>query len=329
MIVLAHLSAAQRRALVIADNQLALNAGWDESMLRAELAALETEAFDLNLIGFDEGELERLLAEQSKQEFLDPNAVPDLPEFPVSRVGDLWILGEHRLFCGDAIRQEMLETLLDSSPAAMVFTDLPSNHGSKSFQQIPQNAGEPGPYESLHSFYTPMIESCQGAIYLCMSSWELVPMVHRAFTDAGGHSSNLLIWDKHHPKPDRSEYRQQYQPILYGWPKDRKPHWAGSRNQSDVWSIPSMSQTKPTELVERALENSSKSGDLVLDPFAGSGTTLIACQCRKRKARLMELDPRYVDQICLRWQQFSGQPAVLGGENLSFEVIARHRRNAA
>jgi DNA modification methylase len=167
-----------------------------------------------------------------------------------------------------------------------------------------------------------------------MSSAELHTL-QQAFTAAGGHWSTFLIWAKNHFTLGRSDYQRQYEPILYGWAAGATHYWCGARNQGDVWSLarpvanrehPTM---KPVELVERALQNSSRVGDTVLDPFAGSGTTLIACERLQRRARLVELDARYVDVICQRWEQFRGQAAVLDGSGRSFAELARERQQKA
>jgi len=171
-------------------------------------------------------------------------------------------------------------------------------------------------------------------MYICMSSSELHTL-HRAFTEAGGHWSTFLIWAKPHFTLGRSDYQGQYEPILYGWPKGAEHYWCGARNEGDVWFISGPVSNrehptaKPVELVERAVANSSKIGATVLDPFAGSGTTLIACQRRNRRARLIEIDPRYVDVICQRWQQYSGNQAVLDGDGRVFAEIKTERRKKA
>ena len=338
VIVLGHLSETQRRALVLADNQLTLNAVWDETMLRAELAALQAERFDLNLTGFDEQELNRLLAAEDPEALADPDEPPALSVAPVSRPGDLWVLGEHRLLCGDATDRDAVDAVMGGQAAAMIFTDPPYGVAYEGKTPgkltIANDALGEKFYEFLLSACRVMVELSQGAIYICMSSSELHTLF-TAFTGAGGHWSTFLIWSKHHFTLGRSDYQRQYEPILYGWPEGRKHYWRGDRDQGDVWSIirpvanrehPTM---KPVELVERALQNSSRFGDLVLDPFAGSGTTLIACHRRQRRARLLEIDPRYVDVICRRWQQFSGKSAVLDGDGRSFEQIAESRSDSA
>jgi DNA modification methylase len=326
VIVLAHLSEAQRRALVIADNQLALNAGWDDQMLRTELAALQQEPFDLRLLGFNDGELERLLASEDFG-FTDPDAVPAVPQTPVTVSGDLWLLGEHRLLCGDAIRREAIDIVLAGRQADMVFTDPPYNVAyigkNRHKLTIDNDALGDDFYAFLRQACAHLIAVCRGAIYVCMSSSELHTL-YQAFTAAGGHWSTFLIWAKHHFTLGRSDNQRQYEPILYGWRQGAQHHWCGARDQGDVWMIPRPMANrehptmKPVELVERAVDNSSRRGDTVLDPFAGSGTTLIACERQKRRACLIEIDPQYADVICRRWQQYSGKPAIREADGRAF-----------
>jgi DNA modification methylase len=339
VIVLGHLTAKQRRALAIADNQLPLNAGWDEEILRLELSALQQEEFDLKLIGFDNAELERLLAEQDLGgELTDADAVPPLPGVPITAPGDLWTLGNHRLLCGDATSMEAIETVLDGGTADMVFVDPPYNvaYQGKTADKLKIRNDELGDkfFEFLRQACTNLIAVCHGGIYICMSSSELHTL-YRAFTEAGGHWSTFVIWAKHHFTLGRSDYQRQYEPILYGWPKGADHHWCGARDQGDVWFIarPMSNRehptAKPVELVERAVSNSSKFGGTVLDTFAGSGTTMVACERLRRRARLIEIDPRYADVTCRRWQQFSGKQAVLDGDGRSFAEIATERQQKA
>jgi DNA modification methylase len=179
-----------------------------------------------------------------------------------------------------------------------------------------------------------MVKVCKGALYICMSSSELHTL-HRAFADAGGKWSTFIIWAKNTFTMGRSDYQRQYEPILYGWPEGNKHFWCGDRSQSDVWNYnkprvndlhPTM---KPVELVCRGIENSSKTKDIVLDSFGGSGTTLIACEKLQRKARLIELDPCYVDVIVKRWEEFTGNTAKHAGEKKSFAEIAKKRQAAS
>lgn len=173
---------------------------------------------------------------------------------------------------------------------------------------------------------TPMIAHCQGAIYIAMSSSEL-DTLQSAFRAAGGKWSTFIIWAKNTFTLGRSDYQRQYEPILYGWPEGATRHWCGDRDQGDVWHFnkprvndlhPTM---KPVELVERAIRNSSRPGDVVLDPFGGSGTTLIAAEKSGRQARLIELDPKYVDVIVLRWQDYAGAQAVRGADGVRFDDL--------
>ncbi len=340
VIVLSHLTATQKRAFRLADNQLALNAGWDLEVLRLELKSLATaEDLALDLMGFDPEELARLLAEpETDPGWADPDTAPALPRLPVTLPGDIWLLGDHRLLCGDATDRQAIEMVLAGETAHMVFTDPPYNvayQGKTAHKlQIHNDALGEKFYAFLRQASANLIAVCQGAIYICMSSSELHTL-YRAFTDAGGHWSTFVIWAKHHFTLGRSDYQRQYEPILYGWPQGQEHYWCGDRNRGDVWFIarPMANRehptAKPVELVERAVDNSSQIGNTVLDPFAGSGTTLIACQRRRRRARLIELDAGYADVICQRWQQFTGKAAVLEGDGRAFAEIAQQRQKRA
>jgi len=322
VVVLDHLSEAQRRALVIADNRLAQNAGWEEEMLRIELEALREDAFNLDLLGFSDDELEVLLADPdgTREGLTDDDSVPEEPGETITKPGDVWVLGAHRLLCGDATKVEDVEKVLAGGLADMVFTDPPYNVNyegkTKKKLKIGNDALGGKFYEFLRDACANMIAVCKGAIYVCMSSSELHTL-YQAFTDAGGHWSTFVIWAKHHFTLGRSDYQRQYEPILYGWKEGADHFWCGARDQGDVWFVkrPASSQDhptmKPVELVERAVRNSSKSRDTVLDPFAGSGSTLIACEKTGRQARLIELEPKYCDVIVRRWQEFTGQKASL------------------
>jgi DNA modification methylase len=342
VIELAHMSEAQKRAYVLADNQLALNAGWDQELLRLELADLSELGFDLGLIGFGEGELERLLA-GSKEGLTDDDEAPALPEQAVTRLGDLWILGEHRLLCGDATVLSDVERVLDGQLADMTFTDPPYN---VDYANAPKdklrgkhrpilNDDLGGGFEAfLHDACVNIISVTKGACYVCMSSSELHTL-QRAFTASGGKWSTFVIWAKHTFTLGRADYQRQFEPILYGWPVGHDRYWCGARDQGDVWFIDKPARNdlhptmKPVALVERAIRNSSKSRDVVLDPFGGSGSTLIACERTGRQARLVELDPKYCDVIVQRWQAFSGGAATLGGDGRSYEEIAAGREVVA
>ena len=335
VVVLEHLSPTQRRALVIADNRIAENAGWDEAMLRIELVTLQDDDFDVSLTGFDADALADLLADEdgNGDGETDDDAVPEITETPISRPGDVWLLGGHRLLCGDSTKAECFEQLLQGEQVDMVFTDPPYNVNYANTAKdkmrgtnraiLNDNLGD-GFYDFLLAALTPTIANCRGGIYVAMSSSEL-DVLQSAFREAGGKWSTFVIWAKNTFTLGRSDYQRQYEPILYGWPEGATRHWCGDRDQSDVWQIkkphkndlhPTM---KPVELVERAIRNSSRPGNVVLDPFGGSGTTLIAAEKSGRLARLIELDPKYVDVIVRRWQDWTGKQATRESDGLAFD----------
>jgi DNA modification methylase len=343
VIELAHMTEAQRRAYVLADNQLALNAGWDEALLRLELADLSDLGFDLGLIGFGAGELERLLAGDSRTGLTEDDEAPALPEQAITRPGDLWLLGEHQLLCGDATVLADVERVLGGTLADMTFTDPPYNvdYGASAKDKLRGNKRKilnddlgSGFAAFLHDACVNILSVAKGACYICMSSSELHTL-QRAFTAAGGKWSTFVIWAKHAFTLGRADYQRMYEPILYGWPQGHDRYWCGARDQGDVWFIDKPARNdlhptmKPVALVERAVRNSSKSRDIVLDPFGGSGSTLIACQRAGRQGRLLELDPRYCDVIVRRWQDWTGQQSTLKGDGRSFEEMAAQRSDAS
>jgi DNA modification methylase len=336
VIVLDHLSETQRRALVLADNRLALSAGWDEEMLRVELESLKEESFDLDIVGFTAEELEAILAgpEETRDGLTDEDAVPDEQEAVVSAAGDMWVMGEHRLLCGDSTQMEAVEKVLAGGLADMVFTDPPysvSYTGKTARKLTIQNDDLGAGFEQfLRDACVNIMAVTKGAIYICMSSSE-IHTLQRVFREAGGHWSTFIVWAKNAFTMGRSDYQRQYEPILYGWREGTDHFWCGARDQGDVWFIkkphvndlhPTM---KPVELVERAIRNSSKGRDTILDPFGGSGTTLIACERANRQARLIELEPRYCDVAVTRWQRWSGLTATLAGDGRTFEKVAAAR----
>lgn len=326
VVVLDHLTPTQRRALVIADNRIAENAGWDDAMLRIELEALQLEGFDLDITGFDADALAELIAgdEPDLDGQTDEDAVPEVGETPISRPGDVWVLGPHRLLCGDATVAEDYDRLMQGDVADMVFTDPPYNVNyansakdkmrGKDRAILNDNLGD-GFYDFLLAALTPTVAHCHGGIYVAMSSSEL-DVLQAAFRAAGGKWSTFIIWAKNTFTLGRADYQRQYEPILYGWPEGATRHWCGDRDQGDVWNIKKPTRNdlhptmKPVELVERAIRNSSRPGNVVLDPFGGSGTTLIAAEKSGRIARLIELDPKYVDVIVRRWEDFTGKQAI-------------------
>ncbi|MEO8594059.1 MAG: site-specific DNA-methyltransferase [Candidatus Solibacter sp.] len=341
VIVLDHLTESQRRALVLADNRLALNAGWDEEMLRVEMAALDEDGFKLELVGFTDDEIETLLRDPDEVHAgnTDDDAVPEAPETAVTVPGDVWILGEHRLLCGDATQVTDVEKVLAGGLADMVFCDPPYNvnYGATMKDKLRGKARKIANDDLGQDFEQFLRDACvnvlavtKGAIYICMSSSE-IHTLQRVFREAGGHWSTFVVWAKNTFTMGRSDYQRQYEPILYGWKEGTDHFWCGARDQGDVWFIkkphindlhPTM---KPVELVERAVRNSSKGRDTVFDPFGGSGTTMIACEKTGRQARLIELEPRYCDVIIRRYQEFSGKEAKLDADGRPFADVTAER----
>ncbi|MFL6447386.1 MAG: site-specific DNA-methyltransferase [Bryobacteraceae bacterium] len=344
VIVLDHLSEAQQRAYRLCDNQLALNASWDEELLRLELQKLVDEALSLDLLGFSQEELTRLLASPELAQGRTPeDAVPPAAAMGISQPGEAWHLDQHRVVCGDAMVRENMELLMRGEQAAMSFTDPPYNvnYGAAHGACSRRRARRPIANDDLGSDFAAFLEkACRnlvsftsGAIYLCMSSSELHTL-YQAFTEAGGHFSTLLIWSKNHFTLGRSDYQRQYEPILYGWREGAERFWCGARNQGDVWFFPKPKVNdlhptmKPVALIEQALANSSRADDLILDPFGGAESTLIACHKKGRRARILELEPLYVDVMVQRWQEFTGREARLEGSGQSFHEAAGKRTGA-
>jgi DNA modification methylase len=342
VIVLDHLSEAQKRAYIIADNQLALNAGWDDDLLRSELAALQEESFDVSLLGFEDEELAWLLAAQDALEGLtDEDAVPALPEEPVSRTGDLWILGDHRLLVGDATSRDDVARLMASETADLVFTDPPYNVDYEGYtEERLKIKGDRMSDTEFKQFLEAAFRSCRVAvksgasIYVChSSSWQRE--FQNALEAAGFEVRCQIIWAKNTFAWGFGRYKFQHEPIFYCHVAGRKDPWYGDKSQSTLWqeNKPAANRLhptmKPVELVERALVNSSKAGDIVADLFGGSGSTLIGCERRGRKARLMEIDLRYADVICRRYQEYAGKAVLLEADGRTFDQIAQERLKEA
>ncbi|MCZ4130055.1 DNA modification methylase [Stutzerimonas balearica] len=331
------LTETQLKAFRILVNRSATWADWDEDLLRLELEELKLDDFDLALTGFDADELLEIMAgeETITEGNTDEDAAPEVPVNPVSKPGDVWIMGQHRLVCGDATLPHSYELLLAGQRAQMIWSDLPYNVNyansakdklrGKHRPILNDNLGE-GFYDFVFDALSLMLPVCDGAVYIAMSSSEL-DTLQAAFRAAGGKWSTFIIWAKNTFTLGRSDYQRQYEPILYGWPEGATRHWCGDRDQGDVWNFnkprvndlhPTM---KPVELVERAIRNSSRPGDVVLDPFGGSGTTLIAAEKSGRQARLIELDPKYVDVIVRRWQEYAGAQAVRETDGVRFDDL--------
>ena len=333
---LAHLTEAQARALRLADNQIALNSGWDEALLAAELARIRDEGVvNLDVLGFSGLELDQLLAAADGGDDAALDEAPALPAVPVSRPGDIWICGAHRVLCGDATKLDDVQRALgDGRLADMGFLDPPYNvaytGGTAAKMTIANDALGTGFLDFLRPALTNLLQVTKGASYICMSSSEW-PTVHQAWHEAGGKWSTTIIWAKNTFSMGWADYHQQFEPMLYGWKAGSQHYWCGARNQGNVWNFDKPARNnlhptmKPVALVERAISNSSKHRDTVLDPFGGSGTTMIAAERTGRRAVLLEIDPAYVDVIVRRWQDITGEVAVLDGEDRTFDDVAARR----
>ena len=331
------LSPEQIKAFRLLANRSATWADWDNELLGLELAELKDAGFDLDLTGFGEEELAALLGGNEMTGLTEDDTVPELPANPTTRTGDLWVLGNHRLLCGDSTVISDVEKLMNGQLADMAFTDPPYNvdYGNNAKdkmrgkdRRIMNDALGEGFYQFLYDACLNLLLVTKGACYVCMSSSELHTL-QKAWIDAGGKWSTFIIWAKNTFTLGRADYQRQYEPILYGWKDGTQHFWCGDRDQSDIWNYnkprvndlhPTM---KPVELVERALKNSSKSRDIVIDLFGGSGTTLIACEKNNRQARLIEMDPKYVDVIIKRWEEYTGKKAIRESDGAQYvESIA-------
>ena len=329
VIELTHLSETQKKALILADNKLALNAGWDAELLNLELEELELEGVDLNLVGFGEEERDALRPEVVNEGLTDEDAVPETPEEPITKPGDIWILGKHRLMCGDSTSVDHLETLTAGALVDMWLTDPPYNvavqggfHGDpdrKNGKRIMNDQMADDQFRQfLRDSYTAADSVMKpGAVFYI---WFADIETHNftgALKDAGWALRQMLIWKKSSIVLGRKDYHFKHEPCLYGWKEGAAHLWASDRKQTTVLEFDRPSRNgehptmKPVALFEYQMLNNTKGGDIVLDSFGGSGTTLIAAEKNGRIAYLMELDPKYCDVIVKRWGEFTGQKARL------------------
>lgn len=320
---LSHMTDYQKRAYILADNRLAEKAGWDLDMVSLELTDLLENDFDINLTGFDDD----FILPDETEGLTDPDAVPDVPETPVTILGDVWILGNHRLMCGDSTSIDAVEKLMDGQKADMVFTDPPYNvdysgRGQNNLGTIKNDNMSDNDFTQFcrdtFACYSAVMKPL-ACIYVCHPDSATAPKL--AFETAFGESfkkSSTIIWVKQSAGMGWQDYRAQHEPILYGWKEGSGTHfYCGDRSKTTVWNVSRDAQTsykhptqKPVALSQEAIMNSSKGEDIVVDLFCGSGSTLIACVVAGRIGRMMELDPKYCDVIIQRWQDFTGQKAV-------------------
>ena len=309
-----------------------ISGDFDEELLGQLLASLaDSPDLDLSLSGFDDREIDLLLKGLDVREKRDRPETIDLDaalraayDGPRARRGDLFQLGEHRLLCGDATSAEDVERLLGGRRAQMAFTDPPYNvslgsHGGRqkgqSRRHLKNDALEPDAWETFcRGWATNLMASVDGALYICMSTKEW-PTVSRVLAEAGGHWSDTIIWAKDRFVLGRADYQRGYEPMWYGWREGVKRQFRGGRGQSDLWEVPRPEESllhptmKPLALIERALENSSRTGDSVLDLFLGSGTTLVAAERTGRICAGLELDEHFCSLAIARWEAFTGKSA--------------------
>ena len=324
---LGYLTETQKKAYVIADNKLALNSGWDEELLALEIADLKDEDFDISLLGFSDDELADL-ADQIAEEvegLTDEDAVPETPEEPITKPGDIWVLGKHRLMCGDSTSIDHLERLCDGQAVDMWLTDPPYNvayEGGTGLTIQNDDMGDEQFRQFLRDAYTAADTVMKpGAVFYIWHADSEGYNFRGAARDAGWTVRQCLIWKKSSLVMGRQDYHWKHETCLYGWKEGAGHLWAADRKQTTILEFDKPARNgehptmKPVALFEYQMLNNTKGGDIVLDSFGGSGTTLIAAEKNGRYARLMELDPKYCDVIVKRWEEFTGKKAHLLEEN--------------
>jgi DNA modification methylase len=344
-IELAHLTEAQRRAYVIADNKLAENAGWDMDLLKIEVADLDAMNFDLTLLGFDTNVLAGLLVNATSQGNTDPDDIPEPPADPVSVLGDVWVLGNHRITCGDCTDALVVERLLGKVKPHLMVTDPPYGvEYDASWRGEAKNA-DGSRLSTGKGRAKGVVQNDDRADW--RDAWALFPgdvayiwhaslkshLVADSLEACGFELRASIIWSKNQITVGRGHYQWQHEPCWYVVrSKGGTGHWHGDRKQSTIWNIdkPKKSETghstqKPVECMKRPIENNSSPGQAVYEPFSGSGTTIIAGEMTGRCVYAIELNPAYVDVAIQRWQDFTGQEAVLEGEGRTFAEVTKAR----
>ena len=334
---------AQKQAYVLADNQLPQNAGWDMDLLSVEMKDLDADGFDLSLIGFGDDMLANMLVDETEG-LTDEDAVPDVPETPVTVLGDVWLLGDHRLMCGDSTSIDAVEKLMNGQKADMVFTDPPygvAYEQGKFTGKAVKNKFDPivNDDKTGNELYLFMIDVFANITTITIDNASFYvwspPLfegfeIANAVKDCGIKIQSQIIWDKGRLVLGRADYHWQHEICWYGFKTTANKHyWCGDRKQTSVWKQTrdtnySHPTQKPVELATRAIENSTQSpSNSVIDLFGGSGSTLIACEKTARDCRMMELEPKYCDVIVKRWCEFTGKDATLEANGKSFSVLEK------
>ena len=338
-VLVSHLSEAQKKAYIIADNRLAEDAGWDEEILRAELEALQEEEYDLSFTGFERDEIDKLLAEEEVKEDID--TVPQVSQVVYTQKGDIWTLGKHRLMCGDSTEAGTYELLMQGEKANLIVTDPPYNVGYTRLEF--EGHRNTNPHKSImndkmtdeefRKFILSAFVNMQnvladdGSIYVFHPSMK-ADVFLSVFREAGFELENICIWVKNNFALSRSDYQWKHEPVIYGFKNHKARKWYGARTQTTVWEFDRYNSnklhptSKPVEVVVYPIRNSSLTNSIVLDPFAGSGTTLIACAETDRICRAIELDPKFVDVIVKRYVDIYGDNGVKKNDTPYKEVIS-------
>ena len=329
-----HLTEAQKKAYILADNRMALDAGWDEDILRVELESLEEMGYDLGLTGFDEKELASMFpADEAKEDDFDVDAELRKPSF--TKAGDVWTLGRHRLVCGDSTDPAVYSVLMDGVKANLVLTDPPYNvnYESSAGKIKNDNMADEKFYEFLLAAFRNMesVMADDASIYVFHADTEGLNF-RRAFADAGFYLSGCCIWKKQSLVLGRSPYQWQHEPCLYGWKKNGRHQWYTGRKETTIWEFDKPKKNsdhptmKPIPLLAYPIANSSMTNSVVLDPFGGSGSTLIACEQTDRICRTIELDEKFCDVIVNRYIEQVGSPegvsVLRDGKNYQYEEAA-------
>lgn len=329
-----HLTETQKRAYIIADNKLSLNAGWDNELLAVELSELEGADFNLDLLGFDEAELSSIFDADKDVSDDDFDVEKELEEPCFSKTGDIWMLGKHRIICGDATKLETYKTLLENTKVNLVVTDPPYNvnYEGSAGKIKNDNMENDKFYQFLFNSFVNMEQAMadDASIYVFHADTEGLNF-RKAFQDAGFYLSGCCIWKKPSLVLGRSPYQWQHEPCLYGWKKKGKHKWYAGRKETSVWEFEKSKKNadhptmKPIALLAYPIKNSSMTNSLVLDPFAGSGSTLIACEQTGRICYAIELDEKYCDVIVKRYIEQVGNDksvkVLRGGKEYSFTEV--------
>ena len=333
---LGHLTDAQRRAYVIADNRLALNAGWDDAMLALEMRDLMDEGYDVGLTGFDLKEIDALLAglDATPEGQTDPDAAPAVQAEAVTRPGDVWLLGKHRIMCGDSTDAAAVQNLLGGGVPHLMVTDPPygveydANWRNEAMRADGTPIGGRAVGKVLNDNRADWREAWAlfpGEVAYVWHAGSFSPTVAESLVTCGFNLYSLIVWAKNNLVIGRGHYHPKHEPCWYAVKKGGTGHWQGDRKQTTLWEInkPQKSETghstqKPIECMRIPIENNSKPGDEIYDPFSGSGTTIIAAEQTGRRCYAMELSPQYVDVAVRRWQQFTGKRATLEATGAEF-----------